>query len=152
MYYARAHSQTKVKNIFDLLISLSIVHSMAFPPRDSMDEPLRKLITQPQKSLNSVAIHDQEAARLLHFHLTGYATLRKFYDLRDMDCNLEGDEQPVLKPLARKRAAAVALTALISSAADNISGGLYDESRSSVVHVDGLMALLGEALIFVDRK
>lgn len=45
-----------------------------------------------------------------------------------------------------------ALLAVIDSAADSIHGGLYDEQRGSVVQVDGLLALLGEALVFVDRS
>ena len=57
-----------------------------------------------------------------------------------------------LKPRARKKAAAAALIAVVSSAADNIFGGLYDESRDAIVHVDGLLALLGEAMVFVNRK
>lgn len=40
---------------------------------------------------------------------------------------------------------------MINSAADNIHGGLYDEDRGSVVPVDGLLAMLGEALVFVDQ-
>ena len=53
--------------------------------------------------------------------------------------------------MARKEAAATALLALVASAGDNIRGGLYDESRGAVLKVDGLFALLGEALVFVDR-
>ena len=56
-----------------------------------------------------------------------------------------------MRPIARKKAAATALLAVIASATDNIHGGLYDEQRGAVVQVDGLLALLGEALVFVDR-
>ena len=151
MYYARSHSHKKVKKVFDLLISLSVVHSMAFPPLASLDDRLKGLISQPEVSLGLVAYHDQEAARILHLYLTGYATLRKFYDFRDEEHNLEQGEKPQLRPLARKKAAATALVAVISSAADNIFGGLHDESRDAVVHIDGLLALLGEAMVFVNR-
>lgn len=89
---------------------------------------------------------------MLHTHLTGYATLRKFYDLRDMEAILGEGEKPRLRPIARKNAAATALLAVISSAADSIHGGLYDENRGSIVQVDGLLALLGEAMVFVNRK
>lgn len=85
-------------------------------------------------------------------YLTGYATLRKFYDLRDEQVNLKEGQKPGLRPIARKKAAVAALLAVINSAADNIHGGLYDKERASVVQVDGLLALLGEALPFVDRK
>lgn len=88
---------------------------------------------------------------MLHTHLTGYATLRKFYDLRDEEVNLEQGQKPRLRPIARKNAAATALLAVINSAADSIHGGLYDEDRGSIVQVDGLLALLGEAMVFVDR-
>lgn len=88
----------------------------------------------------------------MHLYLTGYATLRKFYDLRDEEVNLKEGQKPSLRPIARKRAALVALLAVINSAADNIHGGLYDKDRASVVQFDGLLALLGEALPFVDRK
>ena len=151
MYYARSHSHKKIKKVFDLLISLSIVHSMAFPPVASLDDRLKELITQPEISLGVVAYHDQTAARILHLYLTGYATLRKFYDFRDQEHNVKDGEKPQLRPLARKRAAAAALIAVVSSAADNIFGGLYDESRDAIVHVDVLLALLGEAMVFVNR-
>ena len=88
---------------------------------------------------------------MLHTHLTGYATLRKFYDLRDEEVNLEQGQKPRLRAIARKTAAATALLAVINSAADSIHGGLYDEDRGSIVQVDGLLALLGEAMVFVDR-
>ena len=94
---------------------------------------------------------DPKAAEMLHTYLTGYATLRKFYDLRDEETNLEEGQKSTVRPNARKTAAATALLAVISSAADNIQGGLYDESRASVVQVDGLLSLLGEALVFVNR-
>ena len=94
---------------------------------------------------------DPKAAEMLHTYLTGYATLRKFYDQRDEEINLEEGQKPRTRPNARKAAAATALLAVINSAADNIQGGLFDENRGSVVQVDGLLALLGEALVFVNR-
>ena len=94
---------------------------------------------------------DPKAAEMLHTYLTGYATLRKFYDLRDEEINLEEGQKPMARPNARKIVAATALLAVISSAADNIQGGLYDENRGSVVQIDGLLSLLGEALVFVNR-
>ena len=94
---------------------------------------------------------DPKAAEMLHTHLTGYATLRKFYDLRDEEVNSETDQHPRARAKARKTAAATALLAVINSAADNIQGGLFDENRGSVVQVDGLLSLLGEALVFINR-
>ena len=150
IYYARAHSRKKVKNVFDLLISLSLVQSLAFPPFSALDISLQELVSEPEYGLGRVAFHDEEATSILHLYLTGYATLRKFYDLRDEECNLKDGERPKLRPMARKRDAAATLIALITSASDSIYGGLYDESRGSVVHVDGLLALLGEAMVFVN--
>ena len=77
--------------------------------------------------------------------------MRKFYDLRDEEVNLPEGQEPSRGPISRKKDAAGALLALINSAADNIHGGLYDEARGSVVHIDGLLSLLGEAMIFVNR-
>ena len=94
---------------------------------------------------------DPKAAEMLHTYLTGYATLRKFYDLRDEGINLKEGQKPTARPNVRKTAAATALLAVINSAADNIHGGLFDENRASVVQVDGLLSLLGEALVFVNR-
>lgn len=140
-----------MKGVLDLLISLSLVQSLAYPPTSSLDNNLRALLFLPEKSLDEIAESDREAAGILHRYLTGYATLRKFYDLRDEEVNLKNGKKPTLKPIARKRAAMGALLAVIDSAADNIHGGLYDEQRGSIVQVDGLLTLLGEAMVFVDR-
>ena len=84
---------------------------------------------------------------MLQFHLAGYATLRRFYDLRDNSL-AQGQR---LKPLARKRSAARQLVTAINSAADSIYGGLYDESRKSAIEVDGLLPLLGEATALIGQ-
>ena len=152
IYYARAHRPKKVKDVLDLLISLSLVQSLAFPPLSTIDQNLHALVFEPRQSLEQIAELDPHAAAMLHKYLTGYATLRRFYDLRDEEVNLKEGEKPKLRPVARKKAAATCLLAVINSAADNIHGGLYDESRGAIVQVDGLLALLGEALVFVDRK
>jgi len=109
------------------------------------------LIFTPKESLEQIASIDAEAAAMLHLYLTGYATLRRFYDLRDEEANLKDGQTPTIRPIARKTLAATALIAVINSAADNIHGGLFDETRGAVVQVDGLLALLGEAIIFVNR-
>ncbi|KAL8712062.1 MAG: hypothetical protein Q9225_007012, partial [Loekoesia sp. 1 TL-2023] len=83
IYYARAGRPKKVKNILDLLISLSLVESKAFPPSDSLDDNLRVLVERPKESLAALANLDPDAAQLIHVQLTGYASLRRFYDLRD---------------------------------------------------------------------
>lgn len=150
--YARAHSRRKVKSVVDLLISYSLVQSRAYPATEELDEQLRSLIKEPKACLSAIAEADDEAARILQFYLSGYATLRRFYEIRDEAVMLKEGQKPRFKPLARRRAAAQALVAVISSAADSIYGGLYDPDRDSAVQVDGLLTLLGEALVFIERK
>jgi hypothetical protein len=53
--------------------------------------------------------------------------------------------------MARKRLAANSLMVIIASAASSIRGGLYDPEIETVVQVDVLLPLLGEALIFVNQ-
>ena len=137
--------------MIDLLISYSLVNSRAYPATEDLDPELRSLIREPKTCLSSIASVDEEAARILQFYLSGYATLRRFYEIRDEGIELKEGEKPRFKPLARRRMAGKALAAVISSAADNIYGGLYDPNRDSAVQVDGLLALLGEALVFVNR-
>jgi hypothetical protein len=150
--YARAQSRRKVKSVVDLLISYSLVQSRAYPATADLDSYLRSMMKEPKACLSSIAEIDEEAARILQFYLSGYATLRRFYEIRDEEFELKEGERPRYKPLARRRAAAQALAAVIGSAADNIYGGLYDPDRDSAVQVDGLLALLGEALVFVNRE
>ena len=94
---------------------------------------------------------DIEAAELLHKMLSGYATLRRFYSLRDEEVLLSKDQKPQMGAIARKAEAISALIAVISSSGDNIRGGLYDGGRGAVVSVDFLLALLGEAMTFVNQ-
>lgn len=136
----------------DLLISLSLVQSSAYPALADLDRNLKALIVEKRSSLGQVALEDPKAAEILHTYMTGYATLRRFYDLRDEEVRLQEGQKPRLRPITRKNAAAIALVALINSAADNIHGGLYDEDRGAVVQVDALLTLLGEAMVFVNRK
>lgn len=98
---------------------------------------MKEFISSPKETLNSLAATDLEAAEKLGQWLSGYATLRKFYDLRDKVQNGEGRS---------KASAATALLAVIESANDPIRGGLFDPSTEIVVPVDTLLVLLGEAL------
>ncbi|KAI9797215.1 MAG: hypothetical protein M1833_005624 [Piccolia ochrophora] len=151
IYYSRAHVIKKLKAVLDLLISFCLVHSAAFPAEPELDDHLRQLLIDPKKTLTELAQGDLEAARLLHESLSGYATLRRFYDLRDEEVNLKPGEKLTHRPLTRQRKAAAALIAVITSAADSIHGGLYDENSGAIVSVDGLLALLGEAVVLVDQ-
>ncbi|KAL8950060.1 MAG: hypothetical protein Q9222_003883 [Ikaeria aurantiellina] len=151
IYYARARRPKKTKNVLDLLISLSVVESKAFPPSTALDDNLRALVENPKESLAALSDLDPEAAHLIHVQLTGYASLRRYYDMRDDNVGANGSQVVSLRPTTRRKAAAATLIAVINSAADNIHGGLYDEDRGSIVPVDGLLALLGEALVFVNQ-
>ncbi|KAL4779431.1 hypothetical protein BJX76DRAFT_89288 [Aspergillus varians] len=150
--YARAHNRRKVKSVVDLLISYSLVHSRAYPASDDLDEQLRAFIREPKTCLLAIANADEEAASILQFYFSGYATLRRFYETRDEAIGLSTGQKPRYRPLARRRAAAQALVAVISSAADSIYGGLYDPDRDSAIQVDGLLALLAEALPLVHQS
>lgn len=116
-----------------------------------MDPRLSALVENPKETFKDLVRVDPDGASLLQGYISGYAALRRFYDLRDEDVS-DGTKKSGLTPLARKKAAAKYLTSVITSAADCIHGGLFDAERDSVVQVDGLLALLGEALVFVDRK
>ncbi|KAL9582334.1 MAG: hypothetical protein Q9212_003353 [Teloschistes hypoglaucus] len=151
IYYARARLPERVKSVLDILISFSIVESKAYPSHSSLDDNLRSLVENPKTSLTALASLDTEAAEILHLQLTGYASLRKFYDLRDQQVNSDTAQNVDSRPVERRKAAISTLIAVVNSAADNIHGGLYDEDRGSIVPVDGLLALLGEALVFVDQ-
>ncbi|EDN07927.1 nuclear pore complex subunit Nup85 [Histoplasma capsulatum] len=149
--YARAHSYKKVKNVVDLLTSFCLVRSTAYPPASELDDQLRSLLHNPGAALSAIAAVDQEAAGMLQFYFCGYAAVRRFYDIRDEEVHCQKRGQPKYRPLARKRAAAETLVAVIRSAADSIYGGLYDGERKTSVQVDGLLVLLGEALVFLDE-
>lgn len=151
VYYARAHSAQHLKSTIDLLISTCLVQSAAYPPAASLDTQLSSLLNDQRNTLGQLAHTDGEAAQLLATYLSGYATLRRFYEYRDEGD--EGDEgkRSGLRPKARKREGAKALLALIDSAADNIRGGLFDADAGAVLPVDTLLALLGEALPLMDR-
>ena len=151
IYYARAHSSKKIKDVLDLLISYSLVQSTAHPAPTALDSNLHSLVLAPKESLEHLALLDNEGAAILHQALTGYATVRKFYDLRDAAVNISEGQASTDTSTSRKKAAATALLAVINSAADSIHGGLYDDTRGSIIHVGGLLVLLGEAMVFVNR-
>lgn len=94
---------------------------------------------------------DVEAAELLHQMLSGYATLRKFYVLRDESLSSSDSRKQASSPISQRTKASSSLLVVISSSSDNIRGGLYDPDRGAVVGVDFLLALLGEAMVFVNQ-
>ena len=145
-YYALAHRPSKVREVMNLLISYSLIQSTAFPPANDLDDYLHRLLTDRKNTLEQCASQDMEAAELLGKMLSGYASLRQFYSIRDNDAAL-----PHATPQARRQQAAAALVSVIASADDNIRGGLLDQTRDGIVSEDFLLALLGEALVFVSN-
>jgi hypothetical protein len=112
-------------------------------------------VASPKAALAGLVDVDPEAADMLQFYLVGYACIRRFYNLRDEEVAAAANKKPINRPIARRRLTAKALVAAINSAADSIYGGLYDAERRSVIQVDGLLTLLGEATAFLastDRK
>lgn len=148
-YYSLAHKPHKVKDVLDLLISFSLIQSTTYPPESELDDHLRRLISSPKAALSQISKMDIDAAELLQTMLSGYATLRKFYSLRDEDISSTAGKTP--SSTTRNKEAATALLAVITSSDDNIRGGIYDEERGAVVNVDFLLALLGEAMVFVNQ-
>ncbi|KAI0423966.1 hypothetical protein F5Y09DRAFT_325728 [Xylaria sp. FL1042] len=145
-YYALAHRPGKVRDVLNTLMSISLVESTVYPPESELDDTLRGLLRERTATLEDFAKQDLEAAELLGKMLSGYATLRQFYEHRDCNSKVSG------KSLLRRRQAAAALTAVIASADDNIRGGLYDDTRDAVVSEDFLLALLGEISVFVGQS
>ncbi|QIW97534.1 hypothetical protein AMS68_003052 [Peltaster fructicola] len=143
-FFARAHATKKLKEVLTLLTSLCLAQSRSMPPSAAMDETLVDLLTSTRPGLTGLAAVDLQAAGELTSQLSGYATLRRYYDLRDQ--GLQPDIKAAYKPLERKRQAANALLAVIASASDCIRGGLFDVAVQSVISVDGLLVLLGEVL------
>ncbi|KAM4065462.1 nucleoporin domain-containing protein [Hirsutella rhossiliensis] len=148
-YFALAHRVDSVRDVLNLLIAYSLVHSTAYPAEKDLDEELKSLLRKRTDTLEMRAKQDLEAAQLLGRMLSGYATLRKFYEIRDGE---KLEDMSASKVASLKKQAAAALVAVISSADDNIRGGLYDESRDAVVSEDFLLALLGEATAFVSQS
>lgn len=130
-----------------MLISYSLVESTVYPADKDLDEELKNLLRKRNETLERHAKQDLEAAQLLGRMLSGYATLRKFYELRDEFQSGESSN----KVIVTKKQAVAALTAVISSSDDNIRGGLYDETRDAVVSEDFLLALLGEASVLINQ-
>ncbi|KAK7739112.1 hypothetical protein SLS62_011290 [Diatrype stigma] len=145
-YYALSHRPGKVRDVLNTLMSISLVESTTYPPKAELDDYLKRLLMDRATTLEQFAKQDLEAAELLGKMLSGYATLRTFYELRD------GDGKTKPKSTASLQQAANALMAVIASADDNIRGGLYDDTRDAVVSEDFLLALLGEASVFVNKS
>ncbi|PNP52557.1 hypothetical protein THARTR1_06904 [Trichoderma harzianum] len=149
-YFALSHQADRVREVLNLLMSYSLVQSTVYPAEKDLDEDLKSMLRNRSEALEDRAKVDLEAAQLLGRMLSGYATLRKFYELRDEIAKVE--ETSPSRALTLRKQAAFALVAVISSSGDNIRGGLYDETRDAVVSEDFLLALLGEATVFINQS
>ncbi|GFP56184.1 putative aconitate hydratase, mitochondrial [Trichoderma asperellum] len=149
-YFALSHRTDRVREVLNLLMSYSLVQSTVYPAEKDLDEDLKGLLRNRSETLEEKAKIDLEAAQLLGRMLSGYATLRKFYEIRDEIGKIE--EVSPSRALAMKKQAAFALVAVVSSSGDNIRGGLYDETRDAVVSEDFLLALLGETTVFINQS
>lgn len=125
---------------------MSLIQSAAVPSFTDLDQQLASLLSKDRPGFVRLARSDPKAATLLSSNFSGYATLRKFYDLRDQDVSGSGTPTTNLRPLERKREAAKALMAIIESASDCIRGGLFDPEIESAIPADALIILLGETL------
>ncbi|KAK4892060.1 hypothetical protein LTR27_009410 [Elasticomyces elasticus] len=151
IYHSRARCGEKITETLGLLISLCLIHSAAYPAQAELDDRLAGLVGKERTTLVELARKDGEAAELLASRLSGYATLRRFYELRDQDVLPTLGSGQKLRPLERAREAAGALMAVLGSASDCIRGGLYDPEAEGVVPVDCVLALLGEALVLLGQ-
>jgi hypothetical protein len=149
VYYAKAHKPQKMKELLHSLITLSLVQSTAYPGADDVDPTLKELLQSPGKAVSHLNAADLVAGRYMSTYLSGYATVRKFYETRDEHLFDGGDARDATH---QKRKAAAALVAVIGSAADSIRGGLLDSNVDVVIPVDVLLVLLGEAMVFVNRE
>ena len=150
-YYALAHRPNKVREVMNLLISYSLLQSTAYPAPSELDDHLHRLLNERNATLKKLASQDLEAAELLGKMLSGYASLRQFYELRDGGGGSSGSDPSARTSHLRRRQAAAALTGVIASADDNIRGGLYDQTRDAIVSEDFLLVLLGEVAVFVSE-
>lgn len=117
------------------------------PPQELLDPHLASLLSTQRTVLLELARTDTEAAQLLSRWVSGYAMLRRFYEIRDQD--FSATILTVMRKmgaLERKREASKVLVAVIEAAADCIKGGLFDPEIESVVPVEGVLVLLGEVL------
>ena len=138
-----------MKDVLDLLISHSLLQSVAYPPEAEMDEHLTRLLSSPKDTIMSLSRLDKHAADLLYHSFTGYATLRQFYNIRDQPGGTRVPGKVSSLSQGRQSEAISALLAVLKSSAESINGGLYDDEAEAVVNLDFLLALLGEALVFV---
>lgn len=169
LYFARAHATKELQSTLDLLLSMSLVRSAAYPATNELDPKLAELLSDQVRVVSRLARMDVEAAKLLATRLSGYAALRRFYELRDEDEEDEdededmadGDEEDSvimrkkksgLRPAARREEMVKAIVALVDSAGESIRGGLFDAEAAGVVQVDALLGLLGEAMGLLHRK
>lgn len=117
---------------------MSLVRSEAFPAQGDLDKDFIEFLKNDSTIYESLFASDREGALILHESMSGYATVRNFYDLRDRSS----------RGTKERNQAWEALSAIIASASDNVDGGMLDEKTDALIRYEGLLVLLGEALVF----
>lgn len=123
-YSLSSYHRPSIHNLLTKLLSSSLLTSSTFPPDPTLDDTFKKLLSSPKST----------SSQILRFELSGYATLRNFYALRDA-----GKFAP----------AASALVATIKSAGEKLDGGVLDPEWECAVEEWTLGALLGELIPFL---
>ncbi|KAI9710029.1 MAG: hypothetical protein M1828_002332 [Chrysothrix sp. TS-e1954] len=142
IYYARANNPAKMRDLLDILTITSLTLSTAHPPPNDTDIYLDSLLSGPKSLERSLSGVSTSSSLALKSHIAGYATVRRFFSLRN-PCTDQ-------TAMVQKRQAADPLFTLIQSSSDALHGGLYDPSLRTAVPVACLLVLLAETLPFFD--
>lgn len=149
LYFARGSKSKKVEEVIHNLVTISLIQSAAYPRKENMDTTLKQFLKSPMQAVSLLHDQDFESGQFLSNYLSGYAAIRKYFDLRDEELDKKHSPATTQERLDQ---AAAAIIAAITSAADSIQGGLLDPSIPAVIPIDNLLMLLGESLAFINRK
>ncbi|KAG0124839.1 hypothetical protein HOY82DRAFT_493631 [Tuber indicum] len=126
-FFALANDRFSLHNILTKLTTSSLLHSAPLPAPSSLDPVLSDLLKTPTSI----------ASPILRFELSGYATLRNFYESRD-----SGDHPRAVK----------ALVAVLKSAGEKLDGGVYDADWDSALEEWMIAVLLGELMPYINPR
>ncbi|CUS15115.1 unnamed protein product [Tuber aestivum] len=126
-FFALANDRFSLHNILTKLTTSSLLHSTPSPAPPSLDPVLSDLLKTPTSITSPI----------LRFELSGYATLRNFYESRD-----SGDHSRAVK----------ALVAVLKSAGEKLDGGVYDADWDSAVEEWMIAVLLGELMPYINPR
>ncbi|RPA94315.1 hypothetical protein L873DRAFT_1701945 [Choiromyces venosus 120613-1] len=126
-FFALANDRFSLHNILTKLTTSSLLYSTPSPAAPSLDPVLSNLLKTPTSITSPI----------LRFELSGYATLRNFYESRD-----NGDHARAVK----------ALVAVLKSAGEKLDGGVYDSDWDSAVEEWMIGVLLGELMPYINPR